>query len=82
MSYHSTQSQPYTSSHQSHQAAGQSRPGYRPPHRRANAQHPAASRSGYTITHAGRKVRFGPVVFWILVVFFGRAIGFTLGNFY
>src|SRR5215475_8358820 len=23
--------------------------------------------SGYTITHAGKQVRFGPVVFWIVV---------------
>src|SRR5271156_6513130 len=26
-----------------------------------------AARAGYTITHAGRQVRFGPVVFWIAV---------------
>src|SRR5579859_4394756 len=27
----------------------------------------AQSQSGYTITHAGKQVRFGPVVFWIVV---------------
>src|ERR1700742_2016496 len=27
----------------------------------------AASQSGYTILHAGKQVRFGPVVFWIVV---------------
>src|ERR1700742_3263627 len=27
----------------------------------------AASQSGYTIVHAGKQVRFGPVVFWIVV---------------
>ena len=25
------------------------------------------SQDGYTITHAGKQVRFGPVVFWIAV---------------
>src|SRR6476659_10186406 len=28
---------------------------------------PSASRDGYTIMHAGKQVRFGPVVFWIAV---------------
>src|SRR6201996_8379387 len=27
----------------------------------------AASQSGYTIVHAGKQVRFGPVAFWIVV---------------
>jgi murein DD-endopeptidase MepM/ murein hydrolase activator NlpD len=42
--------------------------------RRAAAAHPAPaaaghapSQSGYTITHAGKQVRFGPVAFWIVV---------------
>ena len=46
----------------------------RPYARRAAAAHaaPAASghapsQSGYTITHAGKQVRFGPVAFWIVV---------------
>src|SRR5215813_3798109 len=34
------------------------------PRRAATAQ-PAQTGAGYTITHAGRQVRFGPVVFWI-----------------
>ena len=39
-------------------------------HRRPHPLRPAkvsASRNGYTIVHAGRQVRFGPVVFWIVV---------------
>jgi murein DD-endopeptidase MepM/ murein hydrolase activator NlpD len=46
----------------------------RPYARRAAATHPtpaasghAPSQSGYTITHAGKQVRFGPVAFWIVV---------------
>src|ERR1700760_4712563 len=46
----------------------------RPYARRAAAVHHASaqassgsSQSGYTITHAGRQVRFGPVAFWIVV---------------
>jgi len=40
--------------------------------RRAAANSPSASTArdapdGYTFTHAGRQVRFGPVVFWIVV---------------
>jgi murein DD-endopeptidase MepM/ murein hydrolase activator NlpD len=30
-------------------------------------KHPSAARSGYAIVHAGKQVRFGPVVFWIVV---------------
>ena len=45
-----------------------SRPGIR---RRPSASQAAAaprrSRHGYTIVHAGKQVRFGPVVFWIVV---------------
>jgi len=44
------------------QGGGTRRPG---PHRR-EASHPAG-RNGYTIAHAGRQVRFGPVAFWIAV---------------
>ena len=46
-------------------------------HGRASARRPAASHSvtspapeaqdGYTLVHAGKQVRFGPVVFWIVV---------------
>src|SRR5438105_9339811 len=41
----------------------------RPFTRRAAAPAAASmqSQSGYTITHAGRQVRFGPVAFWIVV---------------
>src|ERR1700722_8901286 len=34
--------------------------------RQRNAKAPV-NRSGYTIAHGGRQVRFGPVVFWIAV---------------
>ena len=47
-------------------------------HGRASARRPAASQAvapprprrrsdGYTLVHAGKQVRFGPVVFWIVV---------------
>ncbi|MGY3445834.1 MULTISPECIES: peptidoglycan DD-metalloendopeptidase family protein [unclassified Bradyrhizobium] len=42
----------------------------RTPMRRPAAQHAAAvaaSGEGYTLVHAGKQVRFGPVVFWIAV---------------
>src|ERR1700744_2757488 len=46
----------------------------RPFARRSTAQTPAeaapdaaSSQSGYTIMHAGKQVRFGPVAFWIVV---------------
>ncbi|MCC8971636.1 M23 family metallopeptidase [Bradyrhizobium brasilense] len=44
----------------------------RTPARRPAAHHPApaavaASGEGYTLVHAGKQVRFGPVVFWIIV---------------
>jgi murein DD-endopeptidase MepM/ murein hydrolase activator NlpD len=29
--------------------------------------HPHAAENGYTIAHAGKQVRFGPVVFWIVI---------------
>jgi murein DD-endopeptidase MepM/ murein hydrolase activator NlpD len=39
-----------------------------PAHQAAVAQASSGScQSGYTITHAGKQVRFGPVVFWIVV---------------
>lgn len=37
----------------------------RPSPRRAAPHHAAQKQAGYTITHAGKQVRFGPVVFWI-----------------
>jgi hypothetical protein len=36
------------------------------PTRVRNGTAPAAG-AGYTITHAGRQIRFGPVAFWIAV---------------
>jgi hypothetical protein len=43
-------------------------------HGRASARRPAASQAapphpqyGYTLVHAGKQVRFGPVMFWIVV---------------
>jgi len=37
----------------------------RPSPRRAAPHHAPQKQAGYTITHAGKQVRFGPVVFWI-----------------
>ena len=31
------------------------------------SSHPAQAQEGYTLVHAGKQVRFGPVVFWIVV---------------
>src|ERR1700750_1506769 len=42
------------------------RPLSRPP-APATAAASAQSQSGYTIMHAGKQVRFGPVAFWIVV---------------
>ncbi|WP_375413729.1 M23 family metallopeptidase [uncultured Bradyrhizobium sp.] len=41
----------------------------RPPSRRpaASGARPQSGENGYTIVHAGKQVRFGPVVFWIVV---------------
>ncbi len=41
----------------------------RTPSRRPAASHAAAapSQNGYTLVHAGKQVRFGPVAFWIVV---------------
>src|SRR6266481_3082987 len=39
----------------------------RPSESRAAASAVAASGAGYTLVHAGKQVRFGPVVFWIAV---------------
>ena len=39
----------------------------RPLARRAAASKPAAVNNGYTLVHAGKQVRFGPVAFWIVV---------------
>src|SRR6201995_2489204 len=43
----------------------------RTPARRPAMSHavaaPAQSQNGYTLVHAGKQVRFGPVVFWIVV---------------
>ena len=41
-------------------------------HGKASARQPAASQTpreqqGYTIVHAGKQVRFGPVAFWIVI---------------
>jgi len=54
----------------------------REPARRAEqhqrgARH-AAPRTGYTIAHAGRQVRFGPVVFWIAVGTFMIMAGWSI----
>jgi len=42
-------------------------PPHSPDHAARAVRRAAASASAYTIAHAGRQVRFGPVVFWIAV---------------
>src|SRR5712664_871641 len=39
----------------------------RPSENRASASATRAVEQGYTLVHAGKQVRFGPVVFWIVV---------------
>ncbi|HTF01638.1 MAG TPA: M23 family peptidase, partial [Bradyrhizobium sp.] len=39
----------------------------RPSENRAAASATQAVEQGYTLVHAGKQVRFGPVVFWIVV---------------
>jgi murein DD-endopeptidase MepM/ murein hydrolase activator NlpD len=63
MSYRSGQYSEYPQ-HHSHDH------GRSPPRRSAAGHAPAASKQaqdGYTIAHAGKQVRFGPVAFWIVV---------------
>jgi murein DD-endopeptidase MepM/ murein hydrolase activator NlpD len=48
-----------------HHAHDHGRPHPRQP-AHASAQ-PRSAQSGYTIAHAGKQVRFGPVVFWIVI---------------
>ena len=62
----------YRSGHQSAalhpHAHDQARPAAQRPVRPARpAQRPAADGSSYTIAHAGKQVRIGPVLFWIVV---------------
>ncbi len=61
MSHPSSQSSPYPQ-HQSH---GDSRSHPRRPAPKQTM--PAASKSDYTIAHAGKQVRIGPVLFWIAI---------------
>src|SRR4051812_45521552 len=58
MSYRSGQYSEYPQHHAHDHGTSQ--------HRRASPAHRSAQ-NGYTIVHAGRQVRFGPVVFWIVV---------------
>ena len=41
--------------------------GRTPPHRGAAAIAPSASAADYTLAHAGRQVRLGPIAFWVTV---------------
>ena len=61
MSHPSSQSSPYPQ----HQAHGDSRSHPRRPAPKQTM--PAASKSDYTIAHAGKQVRIGPVLFWIAI---------------
>src|SRR4051812_5481093 len=63
MSYRSAHHFDYQQQQQHHHPQDHGRaPPRRPPTHQA-----AASAHGYTIVHAGKQVRFGPVVFWIVV---------------
>jgi murein DD-endopeptidase MepM/ murein hydrolase activator NlpD len=61
----SNRSGQYSEYPQHHHPHDHGRPFARRAHAAANA--PAPAQSGYTITHAGKQVRFGPVAFWIVV---------------
>ena len=62
MSYRSGHHSEYQQNHHHPQDHGRTAP------RRVPAQAGAAAiRDGYTLVHAGKQVRFGPVVFWIVV---------------
>jgi len=63
MSYRSTHHAEYLHHHPHDHGKTTSR---RPVAAHAVAQ-PAPSRDGYTLVHAGKQVRFGPVVFWIVI---------------
>jgi murein DD-endopeptidase MepM/ murein hydrolase activator NlpD len=64
MSYRSGHYSEHTQHHHSHDTARASpRHG---PSSRAPAASPRAE-AGYTLVHAGKQVRFGPVVFWIVI---------------
>src|ERR1700730_955634 len=55
----------HTQQHHEHAKAAVRRPAAS----RASVSSPSqrAAEAGYTLVHAGKQVRFGPVVFWILV---------------
>jgi murein DD-endopeptidase MepM/ murein hydrolase activator NlpD len=61
----------YRSGHHSEYPQHHSHDHGRTSSRRATASHalalPAHAREGYTLVHAGKQVRFGPVVFWIVI---------------
>jgi murein DD-endopeptidase MepM/ murein hydrolase activator NlpD len=58
----------YRSGHQS-ESHPHHNPGRQPARQPVNRPPPAVKRdqTGYTLVHAGKQVRFGPVVFWIVV---------------
>ena len=47
-------------------------------HQRGRGGNRAAAATGYTIAHAGRQVRFGPVAFWIVVGTFVIMAGWSV----
>jgi murein DD-endopeptidase MepM/ murein hydrolase activator NlpD len=47
-------------------------------HQRSRGGNRAAAATGYTIAHAGRQVRFGPVAFWIVVGTFVIMAGWSV----
>jgi murein DD-endopeptidase MepM/ murein hydrolase activator NlpD len=64
MSYRSGHHSEYPQHHPHDHARASSR---RPAGSHAAAQPSRAQQEGYTLVHAGKQVRFGPVVFWIVI---------------
>src|SRR5665213_4282917 len=67
MSYRSGHQSEYLSRHTHDHAHDHGRKPSRRPAAIHVASQPAQAREGYTLVHAGKQVRFGPVVFWIVV---------------
>jgi murein DD-endopeptidase MepM/ murein hydrolase activator NlpD len=64
MSYRSGHYSEHTQHHHQHDHGRA--PSHRPSANQASAASPSPE-AGYTLVHAGKQVRFGPVVFWIVV---------------
>ena len=65
MSYRSGHHTDHQQAHNHTRQSARQAVGFAPASRQLHAQHPL--NNGYTLVHAGKQVRFGPVVFWIVV---------------